>query len=38
MPPDDDSRLVALFDAHGPSVWRYVVHLTGDPAGADDIV
>jgi RNA polymerase sigma-70 factor, ECF subfamily len=38
MPPDDDSRLVALFDAHGPSVWRYVVHITGDPAGADDIV
>jgi RNA polymerase sigma-70 factor (ECF subfamily) len=38
MPPDDDSRLVALFDAHGPSVWRYVVHLTGDPSGADDIV
>ena len=38
MPPDDDSRLVALYDAHGPSVWRYVVHLTGDPAGADDIV
>ena len=38
MPPDDDSRLVALYDAHGASVWRYVVHLTGDPAGADDIV
>lgn len=38
MPPDDDSRLVALYDAHAPSVWRYVVHLTGDPAGADDIV
>jgi RNA polymerase sigma-70 factor, ECF subfamily len=38
MPPDDDSRLVALYDAHGPSVWRYVVHLTGNPAGADDIV
>jgi RNA polymerase sigma-70 factor (ECF subfamily) len=38
MPPEDDSRLVALFDAHGRSVWRYVVHLTGDPAGADDIV
>src|SRR5687768_6891099 len=38
MPPDDDSRLVALYDAHGPSVWRYVVHLTGDAAGADDIV
>lgn len=38
MPPEDDRRLVALFDAHGASVWRYVVHLTGDPAGADDIV
>ena len=38
MPPEDDSRLIALYDAHGPSVWRYVVHLTGDPAGADDIV
>ena len=38
MPPDDDSRLVALYDAHAPSLWRYVVHLTGDPAGADDIV
>ena len=38
MPPDDDRRLVALFDAHAPSVWRYVVHLTGDAAGADDIV
>ena len=38
MPREDDSRLVALYDAHAPSVWRYVVHLTGDPAGADDIV
>lgn len=38
MPPDDDRRLVALYDAHAPSVWRYVVHLTGDPSGADDIV
>jgi RNA polymerase sigma-70 factor (ECF subfamily) len=38
MPPDDDRRLVALYDAHAPSLWRYVVHLTGDPAGADDIV
>ena len=38
MPPEDDRRLVALYDAHAPSVWRYVVHLTGDAAGADDIV
>ncbi len=38
MPLDDESRLAALYDAHAPSVWRYVVHLTGDPAGADDIV
>ncbi|HEY1105446.1 sigma-70 family RNA polymerase sigma factor [Agromyces endophyticus] len=37
-PRDDDRRLVALYEAHGPSVWRYVVHLTGDAAGADDIV
>src|SRR5215207_10117694 len=38
MPPEDDSRLVALYDAHAPAVWRYVVHLTGDASGADDIV
>lgn len=38
MPQDDDRRLAALYDAHAPSLWRYVVHLTGDPAGADDIV
>jgi RNA polymerase sigma-70 factor (ECF subfamily) len=37
MPPDD-ARLVELFDAHGPSIWRYVVHLTGNPSVADDIV
>jgi RNA polymerase sigma-70 factor (ECF subfamily) len=38
MPLDDERRLVALYDAHARSVWRYVVHLTGDPSGADDIV
>jgi len=38
MPPDDDARLTALFEAHAKPVWRYVVHLTGDRAGADDIV
>ena len=38
MPPEDDRRLVALYDAHAPSVWRYVVHLTGNPSGVDDIV
>lgn len=38
MPPDDDARLTALYDAHAAPVWRYVVHLTGDRAGADDIV
>lgn len=38
MPLGDDRRLVALYDAHAPSIWRYVVHLTGDAAGADDIV
>ncbi|NYE19844.1 sigma-70 family RNA polymerase sigma factor [Microbacterium immunditiarum] len=38
MPPDDDARLTALFEAHAGPVWRYVVHLTGDRAGADDVV
>ena len=38
MPLEDDRRLVELYDAHAPSIWRYVVHLTGDAAGADDIV
>jgi len=27
-----------LADAHAAPIWRYVVHLTGDRAGADDIV
>lgn len=34
----DAVRLAALYDAHAAPVWRYVVHLTGDHAGADDIV
>lgn len=38
MPREDALRLEALYDAHAAPVWRYVVHLTGDPAGADDIV
>ena len=38
MPRDDATRLTALFDAHAGPVWRYVVHLTGDRAGADDVV
>ncbi len=38
MPPDDGARLGALYDAHAGPVWRYVVHLTGDRAGADDVV
>jgi RNA polymerase sigma-70 factor (ECF subfamily) len=38
MPPDDDARLTALYDAHAAPVWRYVVTLTGDRAGADDVV
>lgn len=35
---DDEVRLAALFDAHAAPVWRYVVSLTGDRAGADDVV
>ncbi|MET1043257.1 MAG: sigma-70 family RNA polymerase sigma factor [Microbacteriaceae bacterium] len=38
MPPADELRLIELYDAHGPSLWRFVVHLTGNPTQADDIV
>jgi RNA polymerase sigma-70 factor (ECF subfamily) len=38
MPADDGARLGALYDAHAGPVWRYVVRLTGDRAGADDVV
>lgn len=34
----DAARLAALYDEHAAPLWRYVVHLTGDRAGADDIV
>lgn len=37
-PTDDAVRLAALYDEHAAPVWRYVVHLTGDRAGADDVV
>jgi RNA polymerase sigma-70 factor (ECF subfamily) len=37
--PNDDSRLLReLHDQHAQAVWRYVVHLTGDRAMADDVV
>jgi RNA polymerase sigma-70 factor (ECF subfamily) len=36
---DSDARLLrALHDEHAQAVWRYVVHLTGDRALAEDIV
>jgi RNA polymerase sigma-70 factor (ECF subfamily) len=38
MGSDDASGLTALYDAHAAPVWRYVVSLTGDRVGADDIV
>jgi RNA polymerase sigma-70 factor, ECF subfamily len=38
MTDDVDARLGALYDAHAAPVWRYVVSLTGDAAGADDVV
>jgi RNA polymerase sigma-70 factor (ECF subfamily) len=38
MPADDEMQLVALYDAHAAPIWRYVVRLTGDRAGADDVV
>jgi RNA polymerase sigma-70 factor, ECF subfamily len=38
MADDTEARLGALYDAHAAPVWRYVVSLTGDHAGADDVV
>lgn len=38
MRDDEAVQLTALYDAHAAPVWRYVVSLTGDAAGADDIV
>lgn len=34
----DADPLRELHDAHAAVIWRYVVHLTGDRAGADDVV
>jgi RNA polymerase sigma factor, sigma-70 family len=38
MPDDEAALLRALHDEHAAALWRYVVHLTGDRALADDIV
>jgi RNA polymerase sigma-70 factor (ECF subfamily) len=38
MPPADEQRLIELYDAHGPSLWRFALHLTGNPTQAEDIV
>ncbi len=38
MSDDDQTRLSALYDAHAAPLWRYTVSLTGDAAGADDVV
>lgn len=38
MSTDEADALRALSDAHATALWRYVVHLTGDASGADDIV
>lgn len=38
MGTDKVDALRALSEAHAASLWRYVVSLTGDAAGADDVV
>jgi RNA polymerase sigma-70 factor (ECF subfamily) len=38
MRDDEAGQLAALYDAHAAPVWRYVVSLTGDRAGADDVL
>jgi RNA polymerase sigma-70 factor, ECF subfamily len=38
MPADDALALRELHDAHAAVLWRFVVRLTGDRMGADDVV
>lgn len=38
MDRDEATLLRAIHDEHAAALWRYVVHLTADPALADDIV
>jgi RNA polymerase sigma-70 factor (ECF subfamily) len=38
MDIDDRAVLRELHDRHAAAVWRFVVHLTGTSAGADDVV
>ena len=38
MDLDDRAVLRELHDRHAAAVWRFVVHLTGTSAGADDVV
>ncbi len=38
MDVDDRAVLRELHDRHAAAVWRFVVHLTGTSAGADDVV
>ncbi|WP_062464702.1 sigma-70 family RNA polymerase sigma factor [Demequina soli] len=38
MPVDRESVLRELHDQHAAVLWRYVTHLTGDAAAADDVV
>jgi RNA polymerase sigma-70 factor (ECF subfamily) len=38
MGAGEAEALRVLSDAHATAIWRYVVHLTGTPTGADDIV
>ena len=38
MPDDQDELLRALYDEHAAPLWRYTLHLIGDPGRAEDIV
>lgn len=38
MSSEQDELLRALHDIHGPALFRYVAHLTGDYAFAQDVV
>ena len=38
MPANDSQLLRVLHDEHAAALWRYVMHLSGDAALAEDIV
>jgi RNA polymerase sigma-70 factor (ECF subfamily) len=38
MDDAEAAMMRVLYDEHGSALWRYALHLTGDPARAEDVV